>query len=240
MQMADASNVKKSVPIGDSTSLGWDAMKNNLGFFIIALLIMWVAMAIPSGLQSMNAYFGNAAVIAIWGIIFGLLALVVGIFVNMAVVKIGLRFVSGETADFPDLYIEYPKFLDFLVGSILYGLLVLAGFILLIVPGIYWAVRYHFYGYLIIDRGMKPVEAIKKSGQITRGAWWSLFVFWLAMIGIYILGWLCCCVGIFAAMPVMFVSIAYVYRTLLAATPEAMKPEEQPNLPPQPEQPAEQ
>jgi uncharacterized membrane protein len=220
--------------IGDAVNFSWDAMKNNLGFFLPAVLIIWFAGAIPSFFQSLSVYMGTALA-AIWSLFFGLVGFVVGIFINMAQIRIGVKFCDGEVADFPDMVSDYQRFLDFLVGSILYFLIVLGGLILLIIPGIYWAVRYHFFGYLILDQGMSPVDAIKKSGQITRGSWWHLFVFALAMFGISLLGILACCVGLLFAIPVIIVSTAYVYRSLLAAAPAVVEP--QPSPPPVPQQP---
>lgn len=220
--------------IGDAVQLGWDTMVKNLGYFILAVLIMWVVVAIPSGLQSLTPYMPTAASV-IFGIIFGLAAFVLGIFVNMAQIKIGLRLTKGEAADFDDLYNEYPHFLDFLVGSILYGLMVIVGLILLIIPGIYVAVKFHFFGYLIIDQDMDALESLRKSWEITEGAWWRLFLLGIVACGIVVLGFCACIVGIFAAYPVVMVAMAYVYRSLLAATPAAQA---QPPEAPQPQQPA--
>ncbi len=226
--------MEKNFSIGDAVSFGWNAMKTNLGFFIPTVLIFWVAGAIPGGIQSMSAYMSSTAA-AIWSIIFGIASFVVSVFINIAQANVGLKFVSGETADFPDLVDKYPKFLDVLVGMILYGLIVLAGFILLIIPGIYWAIRYQFFTYLIIDQDLGPVDAIKRSGQLTRGVWWHMFGLWWTILGINILGFLACCVGMLFAVPVILVTNAYVYRTLLAATPvETQAP---PQLPPQPAEP---
>jgi len=208
---------KKDFSIGDAVQFGWDTMKNNLGFLIPAVLIMWLAAAIPSGLSSFS-YRMPLVAAAIYSLIFGIISFVIGMFVNMAQIKVGLRFSRGETADFPDLLNEYPRFWDFLLGSILYALIVIGGLILLIIPGIYWGIKYHFYGYLIIDQGMGPVDAIKKSGELTDGVKWDLLVFWLALLGIYILGFLACCIGVLFAIPVILVAVAYVYRTLLIAT----------------------
>lgn len=219
---------KKDFSIGDAVQFGWDTMKNNIGFFIPVILILWVAEAIPSGLSSL-AYSMSIGVAAVYGFIFGIISFVIGMFVNMAQIKISLRFSKAETADFEDLYNEWPRFWDFLLGSILYALIVIGGLILLIIPGIYWAIKYHFYGYLIIDQGMGPMDAIKKSGELTDGVKWHLLVFWLALFGIYLLGVLACCVGILFAIPVILVSAAYVYRTLLVAT---MTPQAQPLKPP--------
>lgn len=225
------------VPIGDAVSFGWNAMKNNLGYFILVVLILMVIGGIPGGLQSLTSYMNTTAAV-IFGVIFGVISILVGAFVNMAQTRIGLRATAGEAVEYEDIYSSYPRYGDFLIASILYGLLVLAGFILLIVPGIYWAIKYHFYGYLILDQNMKPVEAFKKSGEITYGAKWSLLLFFLACIGIYILGFICCCVGIFAAIPVILVAIAYVYRTLLGTASGQAMPETPPLPPQQPAPPA--
>jgi hypothetical protein len=235
---------KKSFSIGDAVQFGWDTMKNNIGFLIAVVLILWVVAAIPSSLSSLSYRLPLVAA-AIFGLIFGIISFVVGIFVNMAQIKVGLRFSKGETADFPDLFNEYPRFWHFLLGSILYALIVLGGFILLIIPGIYWAIKYHFYGYLIIDQGMGPMDAIKKSGELTDGVKWDLLVFWLALFGIYILGFLACCVGVLFAIPVILVAVAYVYRTLLVATmaPQAAQgqpPVQPPQQGPPPVQPPQQ
>jgi hypothetical protein len=40
---------------------------------------------------------------------------------------------------------------------------------MLVVPGIYFALKYKFYDYLIVDKGMGPVETIKRSGVLTEG-----------------------------------------------------------------------
>jgi len=224
--------MEKDFSIGDAVSFGWNAMKMNLGFFIPAVLILWVAGAIPGGIQSMSMFMPKAMA-ALWSALFGLVGFVVSLFVTMAQIRIGLKFCSGEKADIPDLVSDYRRFFDFLIGSILFGLIVLGGLILLIIPGIYWAVRYHFYGYLILDQGMSPVDAIKRSGQLTKGVWWHLFGFWWAIFGIAFLGLIACCVGLLFAIPVMIVATAYVYRTLLAATPLEM-PAPAPELPPRP------
>ena len=222
---------EKTFSIGDAVGFGWETTKNNLGFLILAVLILWIVSAIPGGLQS--PFYMSTGAAAVAGIIFSLLSIVVGVFVNMAQIRIGLRFCSGETADFEDLYNEYPKFVDMLIGMILYGLIILAGFILLIIPGIYWAIRYHYVGYLIIDQNMKPVAALKRSGELTRGVWWHLLGFWIVMWALTMLGIILCCVGLLFTTPIVIIATAYVYRTLLARTPATNVQGSQ--LPPQPQ-----
>lgn len=205
--------------IGDAVSYGWQSMISNFWFFVLVLLIFFVAGGIFSGPYNFIIRTSNNTAIIILAFIFFLLNMVISLFINMAQIRIGLDFCDQKPPDYGDLISEYPKFLNFLGGAVLYFLIVLGGLILLIIPGIYWAVRYHFALYLIIDRNMGPVTALKKSGEITRGVWWHLFVFFLAAAGISILGFLVCCVGSFFAIPTVMVATAYVYRSLLATEP---------------------
>lgn len=198
---------------GEAVRFGWEVMKNNLLFFVVVLLIAWALEAIFSiPHMGWHAFFFISP-------FFALINLVISIFIAMAYIRISLRFVDGEKADFPDLWASYPLFFNYLVGAILYGLIILAGLILLIIPGIIWGIKYQFFGYLIIDKEMPPVAALKKSGQITMGSKWSLFVLALLFLGIFILGLLACVVGLFAAIPTIMVAHAYVYRKLLSQAP---------------------
>ncbi len=199
---------EKKFSRGDAIHFGWEVTKDNLLFFVLILLITWAVQAI---FQAPNmARVGHYIIYPF----FGLIGLVISIFIGMAYIRISLRFVSGQKADFSDLWASYPLFFKYLVGSILYGLIVLGGLILLIIPGIIWAIKYQFFGYLIIDKEMAPVAAIKRSGEITKDSKVNLFVLWLAFLGITILGALACVVGLFAAIPTVMVAHAWVYRKL--------------------------
>ena len=218
--------------IGEAVRYGWGIMKDNFAFFIAIILILWLAQAIPSGLQ---AWLGRTNVGL--HIVFSLIGFVVSLFVGMAYIQIGLRFTAGEQADFNDLYSAYPHLWNYFLSAILYCLIVLGGLILFIIPGIYWGVKYQFYGYFIIDQERTPTNALTRSGQVTKGIKGYLFLFNLAMFGIVILGIFVCFVGVLVAIPVALVAHAYVYRRLVAT--EAAQPGQpmQPSQPPQPTQP---
>lgn len=65
----------------------------------------------------------------------------------------------------------------FLVAGILYTLLKMGGFALLIVPGIILSIALQFYAFLVLDRGLGPIAALKESASITQGARMTLFYF---------------------------------------------------------------
>lgn len=198
--------------IAEAVRFGWEATKRNIGFFLILLIVVMVVEGIPSGIQ--KATQESAPLISA---LFGLLGLVVSTIVGIGVIRISLRFADNEKAELFDLYTDYRLFFRYLFAEILYGLIVAGGLILLIVPGIIWAVRFSQFGFLVVDKGVGPMEALRESARITQGARWQLFLFGLVLIGVTMLGVLALIIGLLWAVPTIFVAGAFVYRRLLAA-----------------------
>jgi len=207
---------QKKFDIGESLRFGWETFKSNVGFLILIVLIFWVV----EGIFSIPTYATRNPVPVF---IFNVIGFLISVFIAIATIKISLRFLAGGPGDFTDLYSGYDYFLSMLIGQILYGLLVLAGLILLIVPGIYWALKYQFYMYLIVDKDVGAVDAIKRSGQITQGEKGHLLLFWLAVIGINLLGAIACGIGLLITIPLTFLAHAHIYRRLEYAA-EASQP----------------
>ena len=57
----------------------------------------------------------------------------------------------------------------------LYAIAVLAGFALLVLPGIWLAIRGYFAPQAAVVDGAPPVVAFRQSGDVVRGAWWRTF-----------------------------------------------------------------
>jgi hypothetical protein len=61
------------------------------------------------------------------------------------------------------------------VGAVvLYALGVLAGFVALIVPGIYLGVRWYFSAQAAVIDGLDPRAALGRSGELVEGSWWRV------------------------------------------------------------------
>lgn len=197
--------------INEAIHFGWNTMKSNIGFFIGLLIFVFLF----SSLFSIIAAKATEANIFL-GIIFYIADFSLSIIISIGLVKIALRFCDNEKGRFADLFSQYPLFPQYLVGSILYGLIVFAGTILLIIPGIIWGIQFCFYDYFIVDKGLGPIEALKRSSAITRGVKWDLFLFFLILSGINLLGALCLLIGLFVTIPTTMVALAFVYRKLMA------------------------
>lgn len=68
-------------------------------------------------------------------------------------------------------------------AMVLYGLLVMVGFLLLIIPGVYLVVRGVYLPYALVREDLGVFDAIKRSWALTKGFWWvtALRLGWFAL-----------------------------------------------------------
>jgi uncharacterized membrane protein len=85
---------------------------------------------------------------------------------------------------------------------------------LVVVLGAILALMLLFSGFLVIDRGLGPIQALKESYRITRGYKWPLFSLCLLLVLINVVGLLVLIVGIFVSAPVSLLALTHAYRVL--------------------------
>lgn len=159
-----------------------------------------------------------------------ILYLAVTSFIWLGIVYILLRLVDGKSARLADLWAKSRLFWKFLVATVVYIIIVGLGFVALIIPGIYLGMKYFFYDYLVVDKELGAVEALKRSGEVSEGHKWNLLVFiiylgiinvivaspaiWLyveeaSLVSVWVAG-----IGLLVSIPVSYLAIAHVYRQL--------------------------
>ena len=195
----------------EAISFGWNTMRKNLKFFVILAIICFLVIFVLGRIADFlkDDY-------SILSFIVSIISWILNMIVSLGLIKIALSFLDNGKGKLSDLFSQFPLFFKYLFGYILYGLIVLVGFILLIIPGIIWAIKYQYFVYFIVDKNVGPIEALKRSSAITRGAKWDLFLFGLLLGLINLLGALCLIIGLFATFPTTMVAGAFVYRKLLS------------------------
>lgn len=181
----------------------WQATKKNAWYlftiFFIAGLILSIGSLTPLG---------------------GFVQILVGI----SIVTISLVIVSGNMPTYEDTIKSFKTYKiawHYLLATLLYALIVVVGIILLIIPGIYLAVRLQFYKFIVIDNeNMGPVNALKKSMDITRGHFWKLLGFMITLGLFNLLGLLFFVVGLIVTIPVSVLAMAFLYKKLSSPTHE--------------------
>jgi hypothetical protein len=87
------------------------------------------------------------------------------------------RYLSTRTLDFGDAFTEaLGKCVQLIIGFLLYAIVVFVGFFLLIVPGLYVAVRLGFFLYAIMIDDLDAVAALKFSWNLVGDRWGKVFI----------------------------------------------------------------
>jgi len=128
--------------------------------------------------------------------------------------KIFLLLHDGQDARVEDLFLHYKLFWKYLGTSILLALAIMVGLVLLIVPGVYWGLKYSFALLLVVDKEMSPLEAFRESAKITEGIKWKLLGLVVLIALINILGVIAFGVGLLVTIPLTAFAFVFVYRRL--------------------------
>lgn len=195
----------------EALAFGWETTTNNFVFFL-GLIVLFAAFTFSI------SYLGD--LFEQQGILLGsltifIITIVGGTILEMGVLLITLELYDQKKPHYKDILIPKQYLFRYLIAKIAYALVVLVGFILLIVPGIIWGIKYTFVRYLIVDKGLSIKEAFRESSKITSGSKWNIFWLRLLMTLINILGLLALGVGLLLSIPVTIMAYAYMYRKLL-------------------------
>lgn len=209
--------------VGSSYSNGWTRLwKNFLELFLI-LIVSWVIgmiASIPEWVASQNP---------VSGLFTFLISVLVTGPISYGVYYAYLRAARGEKPEIQDMFAAFQNYWNAVLAGLLVGVIVVIGFVLLIVPGIIFACKLAFTPYLVVDRKMDVIDAIKESWNMTRGHAGQVFLIGLLAIPIAILGLICFGVGVIIAGMWITCAFASLYHavSLQRGTPVRQEPVQQ-------------
>lgn len=213
--------METKITLGEALKNGWDKAFSRFGLILGTLIVAQIVVGVPSVASNIFQSIGTSANNSALAIIFIIISLAfivlqywLQILTGIGLLRIQLNTIDSKPAEFGQLFKAEGVFWIYLGGAILYGLIVLGGLLLLIVPGIYWAIKYQFVLQLIVDKKLGPVDALKASGKITNThKWWLLgFAIILGLINLATIFTLF--LGLVITIPVTVMAHMYVYRKL--------------------------
>lgn len=110
--------------------------------------------------------------------------------------------------------IPIKTFIYKLIADLLTNAIILIGLVLLIIPGIIFALKLQYTPYAVLHRDLDPINAIKLSWNITKNIKMKLFYLTLILVLINLLGIFLLFIGIFITYPIFTLSQAGVYLLL--------------------------
>jgi uncharacterized membrane protein len=183
----------------------WEILKRNIPELLLVLFVQML-LSIPMGFGNMffPGYFGGEFTASLFSVIYGILIMMP---VSYGSSWVFLKAVRGEPFRVQDIFFAYQSFGNILLANLLVFLIVGAGFVMLIVPGIVFACKLSFVPYLVMDEKMEAVDAVRKSWNMTRGHTGTIFLMGVVSFFVGLGGLIFFIVGIFPA--VIWVSLAF-------------------------------
>lgn len=189
------------VPVPGISSVynfGWERMKKYfLDLFLITIIVgvVLIPLAMINSLDGRETPGG--VILRIFSLAYFLLLFAP---IDYGSALIFLKAVRGEKFEVKDMFSSFENYLNVVLAKLLVVAIIGIGVFLLIVPGIIFACRLAFVKYLVIERKMEPVAAVKESWRMTRTHAGNIFLMGLLAFLIAIAGLICLGVGIIPAV----------------------------------------
>lgn len=136
------------------------------------------------------------------------------VFLASGLTRAALNICDGKKATVNDLFSQGGKMVPLIGAYLLFYIMFVAGLFLLVLPGLFVALRFGYFINAIVDRNLRPVEALKYSYSITTNNTVSVFGLGLLMGLIVLAGVLALLVGLVFAIPVVTLAFVLGYRFL--------------------------
>ncbi len=171
-----------------------------IGYFILSSLIGMLLM------PAQGSIVGT--------IVTNLISIVISCAFMLGYVKNLFQTLDGEEPQFSAYGSQSRKIVTYFAASLVYSIAVGIGLILLVIPGIYLAIRLQFFTQFIVEEDCGITESLKRSWQLTEGQVMPLLLLLLAMIGTALVGCILFIIGLFIAIPLIYMMQCYAFRKL--------------------------
>ena len=186
------------------------AMEKQVGFkwsYMAPFLIYLIITSVIAVLQDATVGTGEGVAASLTQVIVNILVYPLGIGLGL----LGIRRAAGKDTPLSTLWEPYSQFIPLVVMLVLMGLLIVGGFFLLVLPGIYLAVAYSFAPYLMIEKNMGVWEALETSRKAITPCWWRYFGLLLIAVLLFIVGTIPLLIGLVWVLPIMAIAIGEVF-----------------------------
>lgn len=188
----------------------WKYFLELLAISIISFIISIPAFSLTYA-REMEGY--TAFHLAMFGLVYT-------IFIQWPI-EYGVSFVSlkaarGDRLDVANMFDVFKNYLNSILANILVAFIVSIGMIFLIIPGIIFACKLAFVPYLVVDRKMDAIPAIKESWRMTTHHTMTVFLIGFLAIFVAIAGFICFLVGIIIAVIWIRLAFASLYYSVSA------------------------
>ena len=192
--------------ISDAVTYSWHACLRHAGPYLLVSLVVFAGNTVVVLLAAANSNTGLQ-------LAFELLGALVDLLLLLGLIRASLEVVAGRTPRLGEVF-RPDGYGPYLVASIFFLVGTYLGMILLVVPGLVFAVVFQFYGYVVAEQpDISATLALRRSAEITRGARIRLVGLAIVLLLLNLAG-VMCVVGLILTYAISALALAYAYRVL--------------------------
>jgi len=170
-----------------------------------------ISSADTIGMQTFLA--GTVTYLMVIAIVLAVVQFIIGNVVAIGYAKYNMDLVDGEEGKMGTLFDYFPQWKTMVLAGFLQMLIVFAGMLLFIIPGIVLGLRYAMTSYILAENpDLGAWEAMKRSKELMDGNKYRFFCLGVSFLGWSILANLVPAIGQLFLMPYINASHAAFYR----------------------------
>lgn len=194
--------------VSDVFRTSWKCTKSQI-WVLAGLLIGYIILSFTLSMFAIPAQSSKVALVVV-----NLISAILSILFTLGYMKNLFQTLDGIEPQFSAYGQQSRKIVTYFLASLLMTLIVLIGFCIFILPGIYLALRLQFYQAFIVEEDAGILDSLKRSWKITEGQTLPLLLLLLAMCGIILVGVILFMVGVLFAVPVAYMMYCEAFRKL--------------------------
>lgn len=198
-QMEDIAARGYSFSLEKYFSEGWKLFKKSPGLLIFYTLLFIVASTVISSVP----IFGWA------------LGLVLSPVLSAGFYLVYQKLDKGETAVLGDFFKSFDHIVQLAILGIVVGICTGIGFILFVLPGIWFAIAVSLSGLLVVLLRFEFLDAIKGSIKIVNQNWFSFFALFFLLVLLNIGGLIAFGIGMLVTLPVSYGIVYACFRDIV-------------------------
>ena len=208
--------------IGETLSEAWRKVNGNKGTAIVAVLI-YIGVMIAYGIVAGLIKFVFTAVAGETGTELGSILTDLGQFIITAPLgagffMLGVRMSIDAPVKAGSILNYYDRIVPLALTTLLSGLMIILGFVLLVIPGIYLSVAYFLALPLVADKGLGPWQAMEASRKAVTHRWFSAFGLLILLGLLSIAGAIPLFIGLIWVIPLYMIALGILYRNIFGVS----------------------
>ncbi len=223
--------------IGDVIKEGWSKVPGNkwsvqVAVFFYFVFYMVVLFALQFGvyglfgldpIQSNPSEMGQfTGKFAIASVIDNVLLTAITAPVTAGLCMLCVRLAMDEPAPAGFIFGFFNKLLPLFLTCLLMYVLLIVGFLLLVLPGIYLSIAYMMAIPLVVEKNLSPWQALEMSRKAVSKRWFAMFGFYFLMMLLAIVATIPLGIGWIWFLPMSMISYGIIYRNMFGVEAETL------------------